>query len=422
MLRTSGWLLVSLLGLCIGAQAVAAQTPQQRADSLEAELRRLQSRMDSLQALVERLLREGRDTAQVGNELARLRAAARAAAGAADTAGPVEQAAPSGAQTRNLNRLNPEISVTGDVRLQTDPDAWYQDNFAVREFEFSFQSALDPYANTKVFLAFEEEAIHLEEAYVYWTGLPGHLRLDVGRLRQQVGELNRWHLHALPESEYPLVYATYFGEEGVIGDGLRLYWLVPTGGVFGVQELTVEGTLGANEVLYEEGNHPSGLVHLNNFFELGPATYFQLGGTAAFGRNTDVDLRTRLLGADFRFTWRPPAQAQYRSFTLRGEGYLLDKEFGGVGDARFGAFVSAVYQLGRRWFAGARYDYVEPVGGGDAVWGVVPHLTWWQSEWAFLRAEWQHQRLPVTGAARAAQNRLLLQVVWAIGPHKHETY
>ena len=422
MVRGIAWWPLLLLAVGMGAGAAAAETPQQRADSLEAELRRLRARMDSLEALVQRLLREGRDTAQAGDELARLRAAARAAAGAADTTGAAREVPQGGAQTRNLNRLNPEISVTGDVRFQTDPNAWYQDNVEVREFEFSFQSALDPYASTKIFLAFEEDAIHLEEAYVYWTGLPGHLRLDVGRLRQQVGELNRWHLHALPESEYPLVYSTYFGEEGVIGDGLRLYWLAPTGGALGVQELTLEGTLGGNEVLYEGGNRPSGLIHLNNFFALSPSTFLQLGGTAAFGGNPDLGLDTRLWGADVRFTWRPPEQAQYRSFTLRGEGYLLDKEFDGIGDASVGGFVNAVYQLGQRWFAGARYDHVEPVGGGDAVWALVPHLTWWQSEWAYIRAEWQHQRVPVPAAGSEAANRLLLQVVWAIGPHKHENY
>lgn len=406
--------------LLSGALPPALAAQQSRADSLAAELRRLRARMDSLEALVARLARQGRDTAQAGDELARLREAARAAAGQPDTTTAARRAETQG--RRSLNDLNPEVTVTGDVRLQTDPDARYQDNVVFREVELSFQAALDPYASTKIFFAFEEDEIHLEEAYLYWTGLPGNLRVDLGRLRQQAGELNRWHLHALPESEYPLVHRTYFGEEGLASDGIRAYWLAPTGGALGVQELTLEGTLGGNEILFDGGNRPSILGHLNNFFALSPAAFFQVGGTALYGENPEADVATTLFGADVRFTWRPPAQAQYRSFTLRGEGFFVDKEIAGAGDYVFGGYVGAQYQLSRRWFAGARYDYVEPVGGGDATWAVVPHLTWWQSEWAFLHAEWQHQQVPVAPGVREGQNLLLLQVVWAIGPHKHETY
>lgn len=414
-----------LIALCVvvplwlvPSRALPAQ--QTRTDSLEVVVRRLMARMDSLERVIQGLRRQGRDTTEAGDELAALRAAARAAAGPADTAKhPAEGSG--GAQTRNLNRLNPEISATGDVRVQSNPDAAGQDNVEVREFEFSIQSVLDPFANTKIFLTFEDGALDLEEGYLYWTGLPGHLRLDLGRLRQQAGELNRWHLHALPESEYPLVYQTYFGEEGLAGDGIRLYWLVPTGGTLGVQEVTVEGTLGNNDLLFDGGNRPSVLAHLNNFFGLSPATFVQFGGTVVYGENPDVSLRTLLVGGDFRFTWRPPSRAQYRSFTLRGEGFYLRKRFGGVGDGSLGGYAGAEYQLSRRLFAGTRVDYVEPVGGGRATWAVVPHLTWWQSEWAYLRAEWQHLSEPAA-AGRTDANKLLVQVVWAVGPHKHETY
>lgn len=410
--------------LLVGAASTAVgQTPQQRSDSLEVELRRLHARLDSLQRILERLLRAGRDTARVQDELVALRAAAVLAAAEGDTSR--RRGAPEPeqfvAQTRNLNRLNPEISVTGDVRVLGNRPGPQRDNVDVREFEFSFQAVLDPFANTKVFLTFEDGAIDLEEGYLYWTGLPGHLRLDLGRFRQQVGELNRWHSHALPESEYPLAYREYFGEEGLVGDGISLFWLAPTGGVIGTQELTLQATLGNNEVLYEDGNRISVLGHLNNFWSLGPSAFLQIGGTAIYGENPGIGLKTSVVGADIRFSWQPPAQAQYRSFTLRAEGYAVDKEFGGVGGTRFGGFVSAKYQLDRRWFLGARYDYVEPLDGGPHRWALVPHLTWWQSEWAYIRAEWQHHDLPAP-TGRTTNDRFLIQVVWAIGPHKHETY
>jgi hypothetical protein len=45
-----------------------------------------------------------------------------------------------------------------------------EDNGVAREFEFAFQSALDPYSQTKIFLTFEQEEVGIEEGYIYWTG------------------------------------------------------------------------------------------------------------------------------------------------------------------------------------------------------------------------------------------------------------
>ncbi len=417
--------LLVLIALGTGAVApavAAAQGLEQRTDSLEREIRLLRARIDSLVRVLERLTREDRDTTPARDELAALRAAARAAAARPDTAQAPEPQFVNRAD--NLNRLNPEISVTGDVRFTATRPGPQQDNVDLREFEFSFQSALDPFARTKIFLAFEEGEIDLEEAYAYWTGLPGGFRIDAGRLRQQVGELNRWHLHALPESEYPLVLREYFGEEGLIGNGLRVYWLAPFSGVgTGTHELWGEVTVADNDVLFDGGNRLAVLGHVKNFWQVSRSVFVQLGGTAMYGRNPDADLRTRVLGGDVRLSWRPPADALYRSFTLRGEGYAVRRLDAGVGDTRYGGYVSAEYQLSRRLFLGGRLDYVEPLGTADpATWAVVPRLTWWQSEWVYLKAEWQRASTPLAGGGRDTSDRFVLQAVWAIGPHKHETY
>jgi hypothetical protein len=423
------WLLAALsAGFAVPA---AAQVPPSRADSLEVELRRLQARMDSLERVIARLLPTARDTAQVVDELAALRAAARAAAGT-DTTTRRADSATTSAQDRstNLNRMNPEISATADVRLQVDPDAPTENNVDVREFEFSFQAALDPYAKTKIFLSASDEGVSVEEGYAYWTGLPGGVRVDLGRFRQQVGELNRWHPHSLPESEYPLVLREYFGDEGLNGDGLGVYWTVPVGGgAAGTWEVWGQATLANNDALYAGGNRIAGLGHVNAFWQLSPAVFFQLGGTLLGGSNPDSNLTSTVFGGDFRLTWRPPARALYQSLTLRGEGYVNRRTrtaAGGEGSRwqNTGVYVSAQYQLSRRLFAGARFDWVEPVESSVLdVWAIVPALTWWQSEWVYLRLEWQHQRETLsTQADPVIGNRILLQTVWAIGPHKHENY
>jgi hypothetical protein len=406
------WLLPAL-----GAGTAMAQARPERGDSLEREVRTLRARIDSLEALLRQLAGQRRDTAPVADELAALRAAARATAEQAP-----ERSQPQAGGGQNLNRLNPEISVTGDVRLNATREEPLADNVDVREFEFAFQSALDPYSYTKIFAAFEEGALEIEEAYAYWSGLPGRLRFDVGRFRQQVGELNRWHAHALPESELPLVLKEFVSDEGLIGNGMGLYWISPTGGAAGTHELWGQVTLADNEALFDEGNRLSLLGHVNNFWQLSPSTFLQLGGTAVYGKNPDADLRTTLLGADVRLTWRPPARALYRSFTVRAEAYQLTRTTAGTDERRRGGFAGAQLQLGRRWFAGGRYDYVETGAPDMNLWATTAALTWWQSEWVYLRGEWQRSAVPVLPGLTDHSDRFVLQFVWAIGPHKHETY
>ncbi|HEY6207680.1 MAG TPA: hypothetical protein VIW28_01355, partial [Gemmatimonadales bacterium] len=317
---------------------------------------------------------------------------------------------------RNQSQLNPEISVTGDVRAYGQHPGIQRDNFDPREFEVGFQSALDPYSHTKIFVSLENGEVSVEEGYAYWIGLPGHLRFDIGRFRQQFGELNRWHLHAVPETEYPLALRAYLGEDGLAGTGISLYRAI---GGLGTHEVTAQVTRsGSDEELFGGSRRPTYLVHLLNFWQLTPSTYVQLGGTGVYGTNPDSALRTKVGGLEFRLTWRPPAQTLYRDWTLRAELLALRKEYAGVGQTRLGGYVSTTYKLGQRWIAGARWDYVEDGVTGLITRQVIPSLTLWESEWVFLRAQYTWSKLTGTSAT----GQLALQAVWAVGPHKHETY
>lgn len=400
------------------------------ADSLRREIERLRMRMDSLEQVVRQVTARQRETTaapkdtagQGGNELAALLAAAEAAAGPpADTAAQANRQFVD--QSRSQPKLNPEISATGDVRVLAQGRAPQANDVDVREFELALQSPLDPFSNTKIFATFGQEGVEIEEGYAYWTGLPGHLRLDVGRFRQQFGELNRWHAHELPWSEYPLAVREYLGPDGLAGDGIATYWIPPVGGgALGTHELFGQVTLANNETIFQGGNRLAFLGHLNNFWSLSPATFLQIGGSALYGENPDSALKTTVFGVDFRLSWRPPRQGNYRSFTLRAEGFATQHKVLGAGPTRYGGYVGAQYQLDQRLYAGVRYDYVQLLQSGDAQWTVVPNLTWWQSEWVYLRAEWQHESLPLLAGLRQRDNRFLIQAVWAIGPHKHETY
>ena len=399
----------------LGGTALAAQTPadsvarrQQRTlDSLAAALRELQARLDSM-------ARAPADTS-VTDDLAALRAAATAAA-------PDSGAGNAPRQARlGQNALNPEISVTSIIHASVVRPGPQTESFDAREFEFSFQSALDPYSYTKIFLSVTAEGVDVEEGYAFWSGLPGHTRLDVGRFRQPLGELNRWHRHALPEGELPLVHQLYLGgTEGLSGTGVSLYAPLPLSGRAGTYEWYGQITRGTNAGLFLGGNRPSYLSALSAFWQFSRSTFAQVSLSGAYGSNPDSSLTTTVGVLAARFSWRPPAEGTRKELTVRGELFALHRRIGGAGPTRLGGYLGGQWRLNRRWIAGARGDYVEspdPIVASHE-WEAHATLTFWQSEFVYLRAEWTHHR----DAAAFDSERLAIHAVWAMGPHKHELF
>jgi hypothetical protein len=357
--------------------------------------------------------------AGASDELAALRAAAGATSAAGTPAAPPDttprQVQFIGKQ-RNGSSMNPEISATGDIRLMGTRGGDLEGD--AHEFEVALQSTLDPYSTGKIFLTFENDHVGVEEGYLYWTGLPGRLRADVGLFRQQAGDLNRWHLHALPESDYPLVYQRYLGEDGLSGAGLSLYTTLPLSIAHGTHEIWLQGTTVESAQLYGSDSRTGTLLgRIQNFWQLSRSTYGQVGFTA-LGGNGDTT-HSRVLGVDLRLTYRPPNAGTRSEVTFRAEGYRMHTDDLGVTASRYGAFTDLTWRASQRWILSGRYDYVETPGlVSRNEWQITPALTWWESEFVYLRLEGQHHHDELAGN----DDRLLLQAVFAMGPHKHETY
>lgn len=430
--------------LVVGSPA-ATLAQETRADSLEARVERLESLVDSLVAELRKLsarpeaaVAEAEPEPTEEEELAALREAARQAA-AEDAA---RDTAPAESRTRNLNVLNPEISVTGDIvgGLRA-PDGGDSETSAIpREFEFSFQAALDPYTRTKVFVSHEQEleiagledvlggeegeegeegghgGVHLEEAYVYWVGLPGAIGLKAGKFRQEVGLYNRWHTHALFEVERPLATVALFGDDGLIQTGASLTLPSFTVGP-ATQTAWFEATAADNK-LFDGGSGFSYLGRLQSFFDVGAASYLQIGANGLLGGDDDASLDSRLLGLDVLFRWAPPGRSLYRELTLKGEWYWAERDFGDLEETGKGGYAQAAFRFDRRWIAGFRADYLDNFAAEGSVFQLVPSVTWWQSEWLRLRLQYNYLKPEGSGG----NHSLLFQTVWAVGPHKHETY
>ena len=353
-------------------------------------------------------------------------AAIRAAADSAATAGGAPAVTDTAGQgptefvgkQRNQSSMNPEISATGDVQFAAQTDIEGLD-LQLAEVEVAFQAILDPYSATKIFLTWGADEIGVEEAYIYWTGLPGKFRGDIGKYRMAVGELNRWHRHALPETNYPLVYQAFLGEDGLSGVGASLYNLLPVSIAKGTSEIYLQAAAIESEPLNDLSTQPALLARLQNFWQLSRSTYVQIGFTGLGAQNGDVNLTSNLIGADFRFTIRPPDAGTRKDITFRTEGYRLQRLGDGPTTTRYGMYSDLTWRLDRRWILGGRYDYVEaPFGPNESTWRATGVVTWWQSEFVYLRLQAFRNHLESTGAL----DNLTLQVVWAMGPHKHETY
>ncbi len=335
---------------------------------------------------------------------------------------------------RNLQKLNPEISVTGDALSVYSPNedlTELANGMHLRVVGLHLQSSLDPFSISKITIAFSpEEGVAVEEAYITWTNPLPRTTLTLGRFRQQLGIINRWHVHALDQSFFPLAIRSFFGEEGLAQTGVSLHTLLPRL-TASVNELTLQLTHNENPNLWGDGNGlPNLLVHFKNYYDLTRDTYLEIGFTGLVGTNDSQGLQldqrrgiTHVLGIDATLSWSPAQLRLYRQLDWRSEIFWVTHEPLGHPLYRgWGGFTYLQYRMNRSWYAGVRLDFQEPLtvtAPYERIFQAVHYVTFWQSEFVYLRAQYTFQYLP----DRQEYNHLwLLQVDWAFGPHKHEKY
>jgi len=370
---------------------------------------------------------------------------------------------------RTQQALNPEISFVGDVSYDWS-ESDIKDGFVLRGAEIALQAPLDPYTRFKATLAGHQEpytlphddhdhegeggdeeeehedehahggeiGVNVEEAYMEWVALPLHTRLYVGKFRQQYGTLNRWHRHALPSVDTPFALEQAFGHEGLTGLGIGLDWQL--GKLWATNNgLTLEITNADNPVAFAgaDWNDPAFLLRHTGFFDLGPDSYFDLGLNWTRGPNSETgSTKTDIYGFDFAYVWEPTNRARYRSLEFRGEYIHTDYDTEDTPSISSDSFYAYLFgRLSRSWILGLRYDNAELPGYASHLYhleefregleeaGWTPFLTYQQSEFVKLRLQYQWvDRDFISSRGPETDNRLWLQVIFAAGPHKHESY
>ncbi len=88
------------------------------------------------------------------------------------------------------------------------------------------------------------------------------------------------------------------------------------------------------------------------------------------------------------------------------------------GERAMGVWTLAEWKLTSQWLVGGRFSHVEDPSNPDrTAWLTTPSLTYWQSEFVRLRAEYDLLHNPGD-----TSGLFTLRVTFAMGPHKHETY
>jgi hypothetical protein len=341
---------------------------------------------------------------------------------------------------RSLQAINPEISVVGDLYGQyiANDKSFTEDlrsGAYFRVLGLHLQSNLDPFSFTKAAIELTPAGIELGEAYLTWTKIFPGVGLTAGKFRQQFGVVNRWHVHALDQFEFPLALTTILGEEGLNQIGLSFDWTMPSI-ISNANLLTLQITNGQNEQLFSGDmfSFPAGLLHLKNYWDLSRDTYLELGLTGMLGKNNqrgyddegnlilEESRLTALGGLDLTVFWEPLNQARYHSLLWRTEFYYANKELLNGRIKAFGGYSYLEYKLDLQWQVGTRLDYTQPFetdNNSKYMWQIVPYITWWQSNWVRFRLQYNYlngTEIP------AAQNTIRLQIVFAAGPHKHDRY
>ena len=336
--------------------------------------------------------------------------------------GVTQSVALGGAGGSAAKALNPDMSMIGDFIGSAGHNAFSPSpSFEMHESELGVQAIIDPYARGDFFLSFGEEGVNLEEGYITLTALPAGFVAKVGKFRGAFGKVNTMHNHVLPWVDRPLVSNNLVaGEDGLDDAGVSVQRIIPapkglflevTGQVFrgdsGDQQHPLFASSSKSDV--------SALGHLRAFKDITESTNIDLGASYSQGHNSaGANFLTRLYGVDATVRWKPLRRSIYHSFTGRGEFIWSQRQQLPFEQRAFGFYTSADYQLGRRWFAGGRYDRSGEAENASLIdKGVSAVLTYWPSEFSQIRGQYRFTRYP----GNIDAHEVFMQVMFSLGAH-----
>jgi hypothetical protein len=424
--------------LCV--PSCAQQAPDanaQNSAAMEQRIRELEDRVIALEGKIRTMESAPASHPQPAAQPQTAEAGAPPAQVPAATPSPNETVATSagqlpvyGGSSAASKALNPDVSVIGDfvgaaggnsapalATLQPFP------SLEMHESEIGLQAIIDPYARGDFFISFGEEGVNLEEGYITFTALPAGFVAKVGKMRSAFGKVNTLHNHVLPWVDRPLVSTNLVGgEDGIDDAGFSVERILPAPkGIF--LDATGQVFRGDSGDVFTSSQRSdvSTVAHLRAYKDITESTNLDLGLSYARGHNdagvslaVNPDFVTQLYGIDATLRWKPLRRSIYHSFVARSELIWSQRQELPREQRAFGFYTSGDYQLGRRWFAGGRFDWSDRSRFDNLTdKGAAVTVTYWPSEFSQLRGEYRFTHY----AENRDSKELLMQLIFSLGAH-----
>jgi hypothetical protein len=340
---------------------------------------------------------------------------------------------------QSASAFNPGITVFGNFLARKDSKPVYQDDdpsnprvddrFQLREVEFDFRAAIDPWADGVVIASIESEqpgefTTGVEEGYVLLKKLPwldeapAGLKVKAGRFRPSFGRFNTIHLHDLPQVSYPRAVQEFLGPEGFVADGLSGQFFLPSPG----ENDTIDGTvqiLDGGNVAVDPDARPSDIAllgHVNWFHDLAPGRDLDVG-VSTWASNSDHVL----YGLDATYRWKPFVAGEWHSFLIGGELFQADLDDPGLSSHPTGFDVWSQYQTALNMYLGVRYDWVQELEDASLetqTFGAF--VTYYTTEFLRFRLGVEHSESDIDTLDGVTSAYLELNFIY--GSHPSEPY
>lgn len=343
---------------------------------------------------------------------------------------------------RRQQGLNPNISVGGDffgavssskkdIITENSEFSYGNNNMYMRGLEMSFIAPLDPFARGKVFMHFHKDEVEVEEAYMELLNLPLNINLKAGIFYLEYGLLNRYHDHALPQFDRPRIAVNYFGLEGLGGTGIAGNILLPVFLFADASSIDISIVSGGNDFCFTTERKTNILYsgHYKNYYDLSENSYFEYTLSFVTGKNDTTGNNNSYVGSfGIHYKWVPQSRSKYRTFDWKTELYYNYFESPGQNINSTGFYTSVHNKLNARLWIGGRIGYSElPYDDRQNEWDYTVCLDYWQSEFVFFRFQYQYNRRNIDNMMGLpgdypSDHSFVIQISWAMGPHKHEAY
>ena len=310
----------------------------------------------------------------------------------------------------------PDISMMGNFQassVKNDPD---KTGFAMKEIELAIQGYLYPTIRTDVFIGLHQEAgqteVHLEEAFLTFSGVAEGFGFKVGKKRLSIGKQNTLHSEQWAWIEQPLVISDFLGAEGLAAEGVSLEYVLPLPFFLQAELGLWQRRLGEEHEAFAWANwlsHArlwSSVAPVDNA-ELEMGLSYLMGNGAEYQESTD---KVSLLGGDVTLRYWLADGARV---VMQGEAFGLRRELSTATLERWGGYGYMGYRPNTQWEFGVRGDYSESAEETENLQKSVSAIGTYQlTETSKFRVQYSHDLV-------ADNHGVFAQILFGVGPHSH---